>query len=103
MRRPLANRRFLTGASACLLLAGGVALGVQFAPRQQAKIVLPDEVVEANFGASVAVSGDTAVIGRTNSSSSVEGTVHVYTRTGTTWTHQATLAAPDGGIADDFG
>ncbi len=49
-----------------------------------------------NFGQSVAVFGDTALVGtpRPYYSSEGEGTVHAYHRSGDSWSEEATLSAP---------
>ncbi|HVZ71164.1 MAG TPA: FG-GAP repeat protein [Polyangia bacterium] len=49
----------------------------------------------------VAISGDTALVSGTNDSS--QGFVTVFVRSGTTWSSQATLFAPDGTANDGFG
>ena len=69
------------------------------------------------FGVSVAVSGDTAVIGAyqedsnatgvngdgTNNSASYSGAAYVFTRSGATWSQQAYLKASNSGAFDYFG
>ena len=60
-------------------------------------------VASMYFGSSVAMSkdGDTVAIGarnRTHSGITGAGSVYIYTRTGTTWSYQATLAPSDSGI-----
>ncbi|MBL9146725.1 MAG: choice-of-anchor D domain-containing protein [Verrucomicrobiaceae bacterium] len=69
------------------------------------------------FGISVAVSGDTLVIGasgedsnatgvngnQTDNSASFAGAAYVFTRIGTTWTQQAYLKASNTGAGDRFG
>ena len=54
------------------------------------------------FGCAVAVDGDTAFIGAPGSNS-YNGSVYVFTRTGTTWTQQQILTASDSGVVDCFG
>jgi len=70
-----------------------------------------------NFGLSVAISGDTLVVGayqedsnavgvngdQTNNGSSNSGAVYVFTRTGGVWTQQAYLKASDTDSSDGFG
>ena len=63
---------------------------------------------ELYFGCSVAVSGDTVVVGRKGPGFSLSGTyvsgvAFVYVRNGTTWTQQAYLLASNGGAYDLFG
>jgi len=52
----------------------------------------------AMFGRSVALSGDTAVVGTGNSE-----TVYVFVRNGATWSPQASLTASNGTPTDNFG
>jgi hypothetical protein len=58
-----------------------------------------------NFGFSVAVDGDTAVVGAPldDNLQDDDGSVHVYVRSGTIWTQQAELHAPAGHEDDFFG
>jgi FG-GAP repeat len=55
---------------------------------QRAKLTLAFPTDGANFGQSVSLSGDTAVIGATNAA-------YVFIRSGTSWTQQAKLVASD--------
>jgi hypothetical protein len=57
---------------------------------------------EVYFGWSVAIDGDTALVGE-NFRDVLTGVVHVYTRTGSVWTKQTTLSASDGAQEDEFG
>ncbi|HNB73068.1 MAG TPA: hypothetical protein PLS70_18250 [Acidobacteriota bacterium] len=66
---------------------------------QQAKLIAPDGEERDSFG-TVAISGDTAVIG---ASSDGEGSVYIFTNSGTTWNFQQKLRASDGQFADSFG
>jgi hypothetical protein len=50
----------------------------------------------------VSVSGDTAIVGQTNSPKG-QGTAYVFTRSGTTWTQSQKLFAGDGAVDDKFG
>ena len=54
------------------------------------------------FGSSVAVSGDSAVVGAPSANSNA-GAAYVFTRSGTTWTHQQRLVASDGAAGYYFG
>ena len=62
---------------------------------EQQKLVAPDPGSSLEFGWSVALSGDTALVGDrvARVDGTFKGAVHVYTRSGTTWTHAARLAA----------
>jgi hypothetical protein len=72
---------------------------------QQAKLVASDGQVEDNFGNSVSLSGDTALIAAwaDDDNGPMSGSAYVFTRTGTTWTQQAKLLASDGAYQDGFG
>ena len=73
----------------------------------QAKLVASDGPPSTHFGAAVAISGDTAVIGAnftsTGGASGLQGAAYVFTRTGTTWTQQAKLLAADSQGGDYLG
>ncbi len=72
---------------------------------QQAKLQAGDGASGDEFGYSVAISGDTIVVGswRSNAPTSNSGAAYVFTRTGTTWTQQQKLTASDGAADDEFG
>ena len=73
---------------------------------QQAKLIAHDAAADDLFGYSVAVSGDTVVVGAlfddhllgTNA-----GSAYVFTRSGGVWTQEAKLTAADAGAGDAFG
>jgi hypothetical protein len=65
-----------------------------------------DSTVSDQFGSSIAISGDTAVIGAFGDdigANTSQGSVYVFVRSGTVWTEQAKLIASDGATSDDFG
>jgi hypothetical protein len=72
---------------------------------QQAKLVASDGAAADSFGSSVALDGDTALIGafRDDDRGDGAGAVYVFVRTGTTWTQQAKLVASDGVPLQGFG
>jgi len=70
---------------------------------QQALLVASDSQLGDLFGWSVAVDGDTVVVGATGSAPGDPGAAYVFTRTGATWSQQAVLAPADGQDADEFG
>jgi hypothetical protein len=78
---------------------------------EQAKLVASDRLTSHKFGFSVALSGDTAVIGSSTAvvatspyhSHPFPGSAHVFQRVGEAWIEQAKLTASDGSIGDDFG
>jgi hypothetical protein len=69
---------------------------------QQAKLVASDGVAEDNFGYSVSLSGDIALIGAIGYDD-YKGSAYVFTRSDTTWMQQAKLVASDGAPMDYFG
>ncbi|MBM3949797.1 MAG: hypothetical protein FJ312_11295, partial [SAR202 cluster bacterium] len=69
---------------------------------QQAKLTASDGGTEDRFGDSVAVSGDTAVVGA-RGENSAQGSAYVFVRSGATWSQQAKLTASDGAEDDVFG
>jgi hypothetical protein len=71
---------------------------------RQAKLVAPDRATDDKFGWSVAVSGDTAVVGAPDDDILANvnaGSAYVFLRSGVTWALQQKLTAP-GGLASDF-
>ncbi len=73
---------------------------------QQAKLTASDPGLDDQFGWSVAIDGDTAVVGALHydvSEMSNEGAAYVFTRSGTTWSQQSKLTASDAASNDFFG
>jgi len=73
---------------------------------ETAKLTASDGAAGDEFGWSVAIAGDTIVVGATGDDADNgqdSGSVYVFTRTGTTWTQQAKLTASDGAAYDYFG
>jgi hypothetical protein len=73
---------------------------------QQQKLTASDGEAEDYFGIGVAVSGDTALVGAAYDEVDAEtnqGSVYVFTRSGTTWSQQEQLTATDGATYDYFG
>lgn len=73
---------------------------------QQTKLTAIDGAAGDKFGFSVALSGDTALVGAPYgdvSSNSDQGAAYVFVRSGTTWSQQAKLTATDGAAIDQFG
>ena len=73
---------------------------------QQAELTAPDGTAGDGFGYSIAVSGNTAVIGapdRTIGANEFQGAVYVFVQSGTSWVEQQELTAFDGASGDLFG
>ena len=99
---PNRNRYTLAAAGVLLLMA---MPGWAVTPVEVAKLVADDGASNDFFGFSVALSGDTAVIGvlRDDDNGNDSGSAYVFTRSGTTWSQQAKLTATDGAANDTFG
>jgi hypothetical protein len=72
---------------------------------QQAKLTAPDGVDGDRLGASLAITGDTVVVGASldDVTFTDQGSAYVFVRSGTTWSQQAKLTASDGAANDFFG
>ncbi|MBK8430763.1 MAG: FG-GAP repeat protein [Chloroflexi bacterium] len=72
---------------------------------QQAKLTASDAIVQQTFGTSVAVSGDTAVIGAPldDAGGIFSGAAYVFVRSGTSWSEQAKLTASGASPSAWFG
>jgi hypothetical protein len=76
---------------------------------QQAYLKANQVTANDAFGRAVAMSGDTVVVGAPNEFLDengvppVPGAAYVFVRSGTTWTQQARLQAPQGGSGREFG
>jgi len=72
---------------------------------QQTKLTASDGAEADEFGSSVAISGDTAIVGasKDDDNGSDSGSGYVFTRSGGTWTEQTKLAAGDAAAGDWFG
>lgn len=84
--------------------AGAAYIFVRSGPSwiQQAYLKPDVNPANMNFGASVDVDGDTAVVGAPNANNQ-EGAVFVFSRSGTTWTQTARLAPAIPRQGDAFG
>ena len=73
---------------------------------QQQKLIPSDGVTTDQFGYSVAINGNTAAVGRYNTTTGqnrADGKVYIFTRTGTTWTETQILVSNDIAQGDSFG
>jgi hypothetical protein len=87
------------GSAYVFVLLGGVWT-------QQTKLIASDAAAYDRFGVSVAVSGDTAVIGAfhdDNAGGTDAGSAYVFVRSGGVWTQQAELTASDAAAGDNLG
>ena len=98
------------GLTAVVAVAAAIVLGTTTAwaltAKQEAKLTASDAADVDLFGWSVALSGDTAVVGAPNDEHEggiIGGSAYVFVRSGTGWTEQAKLTASDAATVDDFG
>jgi hypothetical protein len=75
---------------------------------EQQKLVAPNGVAGDYFGDSVAINGDTAIIGAieiagAGANGIRNGSAYVFVRNGASWTQQQKLTARDGTRGDEFG
>ncbi len=73
---------------------------------QEAKLVASDGAVDDKFGTSVALSGNTALVGAPFDDlprGSDAGSSYMFLRSGTSWSQQAKVIAADGETFDQFG
>jgi hypothetical protein len=73
---------------------------------QQAKLTASDGTANVYFGASVAISGTSVIVGAISAnggSTNGSGAAYIFIRSGTNWTQQAKLSASDGATGDGFG
>jgi hypothetical protein len=73
---------------------------------QQQRLIASDASPVDRFGVSVAISGETVVVGAsgdTTGAITAHGSAYVFVRSGTTWTQQQKLVAADAATNDAFG
>jgi hypothetical protein len=72
---------------------------------QQAKLTASDAAAGDEFGVSVAISGETIVVGAPSDSDAgpFSGSAYVFVRNGMSWSQQAKLTASDAAAGDEFG
>ncbi|MHB8742806.1 MAG: FG-GAP repeat protein [Sulfuricaulis sp.] len=70
---------------------------------QQQEMTASDGVAYLNFGAPVALSGTTALLGAYTGSNAAQGAAYVFTFNGSSWVQQQKLTATDGMPYDLFG
>jgi hypothetical protein len=84
---------------ALLLMGAGRAAGQP----SECKLLAGDGKPRDSFGSSLAISGQTALIGAWDSGRDDQGAAYIFTRAGETWTERAKLLASDPGDFDHFG
>ena len=72
---------------------------------EQAKLTASDAATLDRFGNSVAISGDSVIVGAflDDDAGPASGSAYIFTRSGTTWTEQDKLTAPEAAASDFFG
>ena len=72
---------------------------------EQAKLIASDGGAGDNFGNSVSISGDYAIVGSPKGGGAyfLQGAAYIFVRNGANWVQQAKLNASDGVIGDYFG
>ncbi|KAA3604312.1 MAG: T9SS C-terminal target domain-containing protein [Calditrichaeota bacterium] len=72
---------------------------------EQDKITASDAATSDQFGNSVSISGDYAIIGTVNDddAGSTSGSAYIFNRSGATWTEQQKITASDAAAGDRFG
>jgi hypothetical protein len=79
---------------------------VEGAVGQSARLSASDGEANDQFGFSVALNGETAIVGAfldNVGANSDQGSAYVFVRSGTVWTEQQKLTASDGAASDQFG
>ena len=76
-----------------------------YAQVSEFKITASDGAIDDEFGKSVSISGDYAVVGARadGDNGSFSGSAYVFKRTGTSWAQEAKLLPSDGAAYDEFG
>lgn len=71
----------------------------------QTKLTAGDGATGDKFGSSVAIDGNTIIVGapRAGGANANQGAAYIFTRTGSTWTQQVKLTGADGLTDDNFG
>jgi len=100
--------QFVIPVLVSILILGTLGLSQNaYAPpfNEVANLTASDAAVGDQFGTSVSISGDTAIVGvfGDDDAGSFSGSAYVFVRSGTTWTEQAKLTASDPATLDFFG
>jgi FG-GAP repeat protein len=98
--------------SAVALFCGSPSRAHAAGPPLQQQGALPTGSAFSDFGYSVALDGDTLLVGALNDGETFDpdagnvngaGAAYVFVRSGSTWSLQAKLTALDGALGDEFG
>ena len=74
--------------------------GTTWTYRQKVKSNVPSN--NRRYGDGLDIVGNILIVGDRDNSNSTSGQVHIYTLTGTTWSHNGTITPSDGQPGDDF-
>ena len=100
-------KRAFSGKVIKLVTVMVMALLLPLAPASafstETKLTASDGAVNDEFGFSVSISGNTAVVGAIQLNNNGPGAAYVFVRSRTGWTQQAKLTASDGAAQDLFG
>lgn len=88
--------------AALAIMAVSISAGVALAASLQQRLLASDGAPNDALGNSVAVAGDTAVVGAPGDDSG-RGAAYVFSRSGDTWAQSARLTASDRSAGDSFG
>ena len=112
MKRTYIEVRKVLLACLALLLALGLTLGgivglasqvkADFSVSTESKLLASDGAAGDQFGYSVSISGDTAIVGAYNKNSGT-GAAYIFVSSGSAWVQQAKLTASDAAVGDYFG
>ena len=99
------NRRRAASVLVACMLVWGAAPPPAAAQCESAKLLASDGAVGDQFGTSVSISGDVAVVGavRDDAPLSNSGSAYIFRFTGLSWVQEAKLTASDGAADDQFG
>jgi len=88
-----------------ILILGLIPFNEAFAVTEDTKLLVLDPDIGDQFGTSVSISGDTAIVGADfdDGVGIDSGSAYVFVRSGTTWIQQAKLIALDAAAFDQFG
>jgi hypothetical protein len=91
-----------------MAVLGSLSAPASAQPAQEAKLTASDAAANAFFGGSVAISGDTAIMGADadfddGGTELNPGAAYVFLRSGVNWSQQQRLTASDGAASDHFG